>query len=164
MSLSPSRNLLVMNVQISISLVSTIILCRWLFPDIVRADFAVAALPVAVLHMFRFIGATVVMPGQLDGGISHKAKVQIAIGDLLVSLTAVLLTFAILEGFSETTVRTLAWIFVITCLIDMSVIQRFFIKEQFWNKKMGVVWLFQVLLSAPMVLGEVFVLYRLVTG
>jgi hypothetical protein len=77
---------------------------------------------------------------------------------------AVLLTFAILEGFSETTVRTLAWIFVITCLIDMSVIQRFFIKEQFWNKEMGVVWLFQVLLSAPMVLGEVFVLYRLVTG
>jgi len=27
---------------------------------------------------------------------------------------------------------------------------------------MGVVWLFQVLLSAPMVFGEVFVLYRLV--
>jgi len=46
----------------------------------------------------------------------------------------------------------------------MAVIQRFFIREQFWDKKMGVVWLFQVLLSVPMVLGELFVLYRLVTG
>ena len=110
MSLSPSLNLLVMNVQISISLVTTIILCRWLFPGIVQAEFALAALPVAVLHMFRFIGATVVMPGQLDDAISHKAKVQIAIGDLAVALTAVLLTFAILEGFSATAIRMLAWI------------------------------------------------------
>ncbi|MCB1449244.1 MAG: hypothetical protein KDJ67_03855 [Nitratireductor sp.] len=162
MSLSPSRNLLVMNVQMSVSLLTTIILCRLLFPGIVQAEFAVAVLPVAILHMFRFIGMTVVMPGQLDDAISHKAKVQIAIGDLAVAVTAVLLTFAIVEGFSDGAVRALAWLFVITCLTDMAVIQRFFIREQFWDKKMGVVWLFQVLLSVPMVLGEFFVLYRLV--
>lgn len=80
------------------------------------------------------------------------------------ALTAVLLTFAIVEGFSDGAIRALAWLFVITCLADMAVIQRFFIREQFWDKKMGVVWLFQVLLSAPMVMGEIFVLYRLVAG
>mgnify|MGYP001048624282 CR=1 FL=1 len=164
MTLSPSRNLLVMNIQMTVSLVATIILVRWLFPGIVQAEFAVAILPVAVLHMFRFIGMTVVMPGQLDDEISHKAKVQIAVGDLIVALTSVLLTFGLVEGFSEGTVQALAWIFVITCLADMAVIQRHFIGERFWNKRMGVVWLFQVLLAVPMVLGEFLVLYRLVAG
>ena len=164
MTLSASRNLLVMNVQMAVSLLTTIILVRWLFPGIAQEQFTVAVLPVAVLHMFRFIGMTVVMPGQLDDAISQKAKVQIAVGDLAVALTAVLLTFAIVEGFSAGAIRALAWLFVVTCLADMAVIQRFFIREQFWDKKMGVVWLFQVLLSVPMVMGEIFVLYRLVTG
>jgi hypothetical protein len=164
MTLSARRNLLVMNVQMAVSLLTTIILVRWLFPGIAQEEFATAVLPVAVLHMFRFIGMTVVMPDQLDDAISHRAKVQIAVGDLAVALTAVLLTFAIVEGFSDGAIRALAWLFVITCLADMAVIQRFFIREQFWDKKMGVVWLFQVLLSAPMVMGEIFVLYRLVAG
>lgn len=53
---------------------------------------------------------------------------------------------------------------MLICFAAMAVIQRYFIAEQFWNKKMGVVWLFQVLLSVPMILGEVFVLYRLIAG
>lgn len=66
MTLSARRNLLVMNVQMAVSLLTTIILVRWLFPGIAQEEFATAVLPVAVLHMFRFIGMTVVMPDQLD--------------------------------------------------------------------------------------------------
>lgn len=164
MPLTARQNLVVMNIQMTVSLLATLILCRWLLPDIVQADFADAIWPVAALHMFRFIGMTVVMPGQLDDDITKKAKVLIAVGDLAVALSAVVLAFAITQGGSEAVLRGLAWVFVLICFADMAVIQRYFIAEQFWNKQMGVVWLFQVLLSVPMILGEVFVLYRLIAG
>lgn len=65
-----------MNIQMTVSLLATLVPCRWLLPDIVQTDFAPAIWPVAALHMFRFIGLTVLMPGQLDDEISQKAKEQ----------------------------------------------------------------------------------------
>lgn len=164
MTESNRRNFLVMNVQLMVSLVSTIIISRLYFPEIFQTEFSQAVLPVSVFHMFRFLGMTLLMPGQMDSQISYKAKLQISIGDLAVAVSAVMLTFFIAEGYSDTLVRTTAWIFVIVCLIDMANIQRFFFKEKWWNKEMGTNWLLQVLLGMPMLLGEFFVLYLLITG
>jgi hypothetical protein len=105
---------------------------------------------------------SVLMPGQLDKRISYKAKFQIAIGDLAVALSAVALTYFIVEGASESLIRILAWIFLIICFADMINIQRFFTKEKFWNKEMGLTWLLQVLLAIPFLFGECIVLYKLI--
>ena len=104
------------------------------------------------------------MLGQVDSTISATAKNQIAYLDLAVAISAVALTFAIVEGFSETMIRAIAWLFIAICLADLAIVQRFFVGEKFWDKEMGVFWLFQVLLSAPMLLGEFVVLYRLIAG
>lgn len=158
------RNLLVMVVQLCVSLVATIILYRLYFPDIHQSSLAQVAFPVAIFHMFRFIGMSVLMPGQLDKRISYRARFQIAIGDLAVALSAVALTYFIVEGGSESLIRILAWVFLIICFTDMANIQRFFTKEKFWNKEMGLTWLLQVLLAIPFLFGECIVLYKLIFG
>lgn len=159
---SNRRNFLVMNLQLLVSLISTVIISRVYFPDIFQAEFSQAIFPIAVFHMFRFIGLTLLMPGQMDSRISYTAKLQISIGDFAVAVSAVVLTFFIAEGYSDILVRTMAWIFVIVCFVDMANIQRFFFKEKWWNKEMGTNWLLQVLLGMPMLLGEFFVLYSLI--
>ncbi|MEM6889190.1 MAG: hypothetical protein AAF636_13735 [Pseudomonadota bacterium] len=75
---SSRNNLIVMGLQMTVSLLSTIMLCRYLFPDIFQVDFATAIFPIAVLHMFRFVAMTMLMPGQVDSRISQAAKNQIA--------------------------------------------------------------------------------------
>ena len=93
------NNFVILNIQALMGL-TAYFLVYWNFlrPWLQTQTFERAVLPLLVLNIFRFLGLTFLVTGQLDSSLSRDALELIAYGDFAASICALLAALALTTG------------------------------------------------------------------
>ena len=113
-----------------------------------------------LLHVFRFTGLMLIVVGQVDSSLPRDVLVQIAYGDLLAGVSALLAVLA-LRGRSGLAVP-LIWIFTIIGFVDIVNVGRIGVNLDLFNQYIGVMWLVSIWYFPTLVITHVYIVVRLI--
>ncbi len=103
-------------VSIAFSLIAwSIVVARYIWPELRLRSRADALRPLLILHSFRFIGLAVLVPGVVSPDLPPAFAYYTAYGDLIAAILA-LISLVLLPGASGIAV---AWIFNLFGLADL---------------------------------------------
>lgn len=156
----PSPYLLVA-VQSTMGLVIFALIGRhYVLPRLAQLDFHAALAPLLLLHGLRFLGLSLLAPGQAAAGQDMDALTAIAFGDLAAAVTGLLAAAAAFRR-SPLTVP-LAWLFTVVGLGDLVLVSVLVSTSAILEQGMGFMWASLGLLAPALVLSHVYVLRALV--
>jgi hypothetical protein len=132
--------LVLFSIQFTFALVAYALIARWyVWPRIGPLPVAVALVPLVWVHVFRFVGGSILAPGSVGPGVPSEFREMIGYGDMI---TAALALIAVL-GLRAAGGRALwfVWVFVLVGLIDTAnaVIQS--MRFHVFDEPLGVNWL-----------------------
>lgn len=156
------NNWTILGLQFTVSaLASALIFFEYVGPRLSKLPFERALLPMLLLQAFRFTGMTLLVTGQSDPSIPQNALSQMAWGDYLSAVTALLAAYAIWRRTSFSI--PLIWLFVIVCVGDLFNVTRIIFEIDFFSYDIGSTWTFLMWYLPWVVISLFFILYRLVT-
>ncbi len=123
------------------------------------ADVFLAVGPVLLIQGFRFLGLTMLAPGQVAAGQDMGAIEIIAYGDLAAAVTGVIVALAAYRR-SPLTVP-LAWVFTVVGLTDLASVGVTVARAGTLEQGIGVMWVTFGLIAPLLVLSHGYVLYAL---
>ncbi|HEY3249429.1 MAG TPA: hypothetical protein VGK88_14210 [bacterium] len=108
----------VFGVQFAVSLLVYGLIARWyLSPRLAAATLPVALTPLLLQHALRTLGATLLVPGVVGSDVPRGFAEQVAYGDLLAALLALLALWAVRSRWSIALL--LVWLFNLEGFIDL---------------------------------------------
>ena len=108
------------NIQFTLSLIVYTLIAIWfIHPKLQKKNWQYAVLPLLLIHAFRYMPLTLLMPGQVDAGIAIGIKETIAYGDLISGILAIIAAVFVRYNFSGS--KVLVWIFSIVGIADIIV-------------------------------------------
>lgn len=154
-------NLVILNLQIVVALgvyvvIYRIYLQRWFAAQ----PFGRAVLPLLLLHVFRYLGLTLIVPGQMDAAVSMDALQIIAWGDFASGLAALLAAIAVHHRWSAST--ALVGLFSVVGIGDLILVGITATRAGIFFSDMGTMWFVCVLYAPVMLLTQIYIAYRLV--
>lgn len=156
------NNWVILGLQFTVSaLASGLIFFEYVRPRLAKLPFEHAVLPMLLLQAFRFTGFTLLVTGQSDPAIPQDALSQMAWGDYLSAVTALLAAYAIWRRTSFSI--PLIWLFVIVCVGDLFNVTRIIFEIDFFNYDIGSTWTFLMWYLPWVVISLFYLLYRLYT-
>ncbi len=133
---------------------------NFLRPRLQALPFERAVLPLLIVNIFRFLGLTFLVTGQLDPSLSRDALELIAYGDFAASICALLAALALTTGSRVAT--PLVALYSVVGIADLMMVFPTALGAGVFEVSMGAMW-FTVGLFAPViVLSHVYIAYRLV--
>ncbi len=124
-----------------------------------RVDAFAAIAPVLLLQGLRFLGMTMLAPGQVAAGQDMGAIEVIAYGDLAAAVTGILAALAAYRRSALTV--PLAWLFTVVGLGDLASVGFTVAIAGTLEKGIGVMWITFGLIAPLLVLSHGYVLYAL---
>lgn len=156
------NNWTILGLQFTVSaLASALIFFEYVGPRLSKLPFERAVLPMLLLQAFRFTGMTLLVTGQSDPSIPQNALSQMAWGDYLSAVTALLAAYAIWRRTSFSI--PLIWLFVIVCVGDLFNVTRIIFDIDFFSYDIGSTWTFLMWYLPWVVISLFYLLYRLYT-
>jgi hypothetical protein len=154
-------NLVILNLQYLVALATYVVIFRiYLQPWFKSQPFATAVLPLLLLHAFRYLGLTLMVPGQIDPVVSRDALQIMAWGDFASGVAALLAAIAIHHRWSSAT--TLVALFSLIGIGDLIVVGFTATAAGVFFADMGAMWFVNVIYAPVMLLSQIYVAYRLV--
>lgn len=154
-------NLLILNLQYLVALGTFVVIFRiYLQPWFQAQPFGRAVLPLLLLHAFRYLGLTLMVPGQIDESIPPSALQVMAWGDFASGVSALLAAVAIHHRWSSAT--ALVALFSVIGIGDLIVVGYTAINAGVFFADIGTMWFLLVLYAPAMLLAQVYIAYRLV--
>ncbi len=123
------------------------------------ADVSLALGAVLLIQGFRFLGLTMLAPGQVAAGQDMGAIEIIAYGDLAAAVTGIIAALAAYRR-SPLTVP-LAWVFTVVGLTDLASVGVTVARAGTLEQGIGVMWITFGLIAPLLVLSHGYVLYAL---
>lgn len=146
--------------QFSVSaLAAALLFFAYGLPRLAKLPFERAVLPMLLLQAYRFTGFTLLVNGQADPAIPQAALAQMAWGDYLSAVTALIAAYAAWRG-SRFTVP-LIWLFVVVCVADLVNVTRLIFAIDFFSYDIGSTWTFLMWYLPWVVISLFYILYRL---
>jgi hypothetical protein len=154
------NNWIILGLQSTIGLVTYALIFFWYVqPALAKQPFEKAVAPMLLLHVFRFTGFTLLVVGQVDPSLPQNMLAQIAYGDLLAGLAALIAVLA-LRGRSGLAVP-LIWLFTIIGFADLMNVGRIAVNLDLFNQYVGVMWLVAIWYFPTIIIAHVYIVYRL---
>ncbi|GAB5536153.1 MAG: hypothetical protein Rubg2KO_24020 [Rubricoccaceae bacterium] len=153
-------NFVILNVQALMGL-AAYFLVYWVFlrPWLQSQPFERAVLPLLIVNVFRFLGLTFLVTGQLDPSLSRGALELIAYGDFAAAICALLAALALTAGSRLAT--PLVALFSVVGIADLMMVFPTALGAGVFEASMGAMWLTVGLFAPVIVLSHVYVAYRL---
>ena len=114
MSIDP---LVLFSIQFTFALVAYALAARWyMWPRISLLPPVVALVPLVWVHVFRFIGGSILAPGSVGPGVPAEFREMIGYGDMVTAALAVITLIALRARGSRAI--WFVWVFVAVGLLD----------------------------------------------
>jgi hypothetical protein len=154
-------NLTILNLQCVVALGTYAVIFRiYLQPWFKAQPFGPAVLPLLILHAFRYMGLTLIVPGQIDPAISMDALQIMAWGDFASGVTALLAAVAVHHRWSAAT--ALVALFSLVGIGDLITVGYTATNAGIFFANMGTMWFVLVLYAPVMLLAQLYIAYRLI--
>lgn len=154
------NNFLILNLQVTAALVLFLLLARqYILPVLNKQPFAKAVLPALYIEASRYLGLAIMAHGQIDEALPVNVLQQIAIGDYLTGVLALLAIAAIQYQWPGQ--RALVWLVSLVGLADMILAFSNFFGKGFYNYDLEGIWFLFVIVAPMLLLGQVYLFYRL---
>lgn len=154
-------NLLILNLQCLVALGTYVVIFRiYLQPWFQAQPFRTAVLPLLLLHAFRYLGLTLMVPGQIDDAIALEALQIMAWGDFASAVSALLAAVAVHHRWSVST--ALVALFSLISIGDLILVGYTATNAGLFFADIGTMWFLLVLYAPAMLLAQVYIAYRLV--
>ena len=154
-------NLVILNLQYVVAtgiyiVIFRIYLQRWFAAQ----PFPQAVLPLLLLHAFRYLGLSLIVPGQIGPTVSMDALQIMAWGDFASGVTALLAAIAVHHRWSTAT--ALVALFSVVGIGDLIVVGITATQAGVFFADIGTMWFILVLYAPVMLLAQLYIAYRLV--
>jgi hypothetical protein len=154
-------NLVILNLQYVMALGAYIVIYQiYLHRWFTAQPFGQAVLPLLLLHAFRYLGLSLIVPGQIDAAVSINALQVMAWGDFASGVTALLAAIAVHHRWSAST--ALVGLFSLVGISDLIVVGYTAINAGVFFADIGTMWFILVLYAPVMLLAQLYIAYRLV--
>ncbi len=154
------NNWAILGLQLSVSaLAAGLIFFRYVLPYLAKQPFERAILPMLLVQAYRFLGLTLLVSGQASASIPQDALTQMALGDYLSAVTALLAAYAAWRR--PRLVVPFIWLFVVVCVADLANVSRLIIEIEFFSFEIGATWSFLMWFLPWVVISLLYILYRL---
>jgi hypothetical protein len=114
MSIDP---LVLFSIQFTFALVVYALAARWyMWPRITSLPPVVALVPLVWVHVFRFVGGSILAPGSVGPGVPSEFREMIGYGDMVTAALALIVLIALRAKGNRAI--WLVWVFVAVGLLD----------------------------------------------
>jgi len=154
-------NMLYLNLQILVAFVVFILIFRlYLHPWFKAQPFGAAVMPMLLLHVFRYLGLTLLAPGQVEASVSPTALEVMAYGDLAAGISALLAALAIYTRSSLSV--PLVALFTLVGFGDFVSVGYTAAQAGIAQAEIGTMRFLMVTFAPALMLSQIYVAYRLV--
>lgn len=154
-------NLVILNLQTLVALGTYVVIFRiYLQPWFKAQPFDRAVLPLLILHTFRYLGLTLIIPGQIGPTVSQDALQIMAWGDFASGVTALLAAVAVHHRWSAAT--ALVALFSLVGIGDLLTVGFTAVNAGVFFADIGTMWFVLVLYAPVMLLAQLYIAYRLI--
>ncbi len=154
-------NLVILNLQVLVALGTYVVIYRiYLRPWFKAQPFGSAVLPLLILHAFRYLGLTLIIPGQIDPAVPRDALQIMAWGDFASGVTALLAAVAVHHRWSAAT--GLVALFTLVGIGDLVSVGYTAVNAGVFFSDIGTMWFVLVLYAPVMLLAQLYIAYRLI--
>jgi len=109
--------LVLFSIQFTFALVAYALAARWyMWPRISSLPPVVALVPLVWVHVFRFIGGSILAPGSVGPGVPAEFREMIGYGDMVTAALA-LIALVALRAWGSRAIW-FVWVFVVVGLLD----------------------------------------------
>lgn len=114
MSIDP---LVLFSIQFTFALIVYSLAARWyIWPRIAPLPPTVALVPLVWVHVFRFVGGSILAPGSVGPGVPSEFREMIGYGDMITAALALIALIALRARGSRAI--WFVWVFVVVGLLD----------------------------------------------
>jgi hypothetical protein len=155
------KPIVLFGLQFSLALVGYALLAWWYVePRLARLPRELALVPLVWVHVFRFVGGTVLAPGSVGNGVHLAFQRMVGIGDLVTSGLALLAVIALRSRPSRA--LPLVWLMVIVGGLDTvnAVIQS--LRDNVFVHSLGFNWVVVTSYVPALVVSSVLIVIHLV--
>lgn len=154
---------LIVAIQFSMGLAAYgLIFSKYVRPRLEIVDFHAAIAPMLLVHAFRFLGLTLLAPGQVDPAQDLTALQTIAFGDLAAGVVGLAAAIAAFQRSAAT--RPLAWLLTVVGLADFASVSLAIQRADVFSAGIGGMWFLQGLVAPVLVISHVYVIRMLLRG
>lgn len=154
-------NLVILNLQCLMALGTFIVIyriyCRQWFRS--RSMHA-AVLPLLLLHAFRYLGLTLIVPGQMDPALAVDGLSVMAWGDYASGAAALLAAIAVHHRWPVAT--AMVALFTVIGIGDLIVVGYTATTIGVFFADIGTMWYVLVIFAPALLLSQLYIAYRLV--
>ncbi len=155
------NTLLHMNIQILMAFAALTLIFRiYLQPWLKAQAFGAAVLPLLLLHVFRFLGLTLLAPGQVEASVSRVSLQTMAYGDLAAGIAALLAAVAV--HFRSSLSVPLVALFTLVGFGDFIVVGYTAAQAGIPEASIGTMRFLMVTFAPALLITQLYVAYRLV--
>ncbi len=154
-------NFVILNLQALMGMTAFfLIYWNYLRPRLQSLPFQKAVLPLMIVNIFRFLGLTFLVTGQLDASLPRGPLEVIAYGDFAASICALLASVALTAGSRLAT--PLVILYSVVGIADLIMVFPTAIGAGVFDVSMGAMWLTIGLFAPVILLSHIYIGYRLV--
>ncbi len=153
-------NTLIQIIQTVMAISAYVLLFRnYLQPWFKTKEFGEAVLPLLILHIFRYLGLCLLVPGQIDLSVPRGALQLMAFGDLAAGVCALLAAIAV-SAKSKLAIPLVA-LFTVVGIGDLIMIAPTAKNAGVIDADIGTMWFFLVIFAPALLLSHIYIAYRL---
>ena len=153
-------NLVILNLQYLPAIGTFIVIYRIYLRQWFRSrPMHAAVLPLLLLHAFRYLGLTLIVPGQMDPALAMEGLSVMAWGDYASGATALLAAIAVHHRWPVAT--AMVTLFTVIGIGDFIVVGYTAVTIGVVFADMGTMWYVLVIFAPALLLSQIYIAYRL---
>lgn len=153
-------NLVILNLQYLMAIGTFIVIYRiYLRQWFKSRSMHAAVLPLLLLHAFRYLGLTLIVPGQMDPTLSADGLSVMAWGDYASGAAALLAAIAVHHRWPMAT--AMVALFTLIGIGDFIVVGYTAATIGVFFADMGTMWFVNVIYAPTLLLSQIYIAYRL---
>jgi hypothetical protein len=148
--------------QFTISLVAYALIAAWyVWPRLAVLPVALALQPLVWVHVFRFVGGSILAPGSVGPGVPADFQRMIGYGDMITAALALLAVVALRVRWSRAI--ALVWTFVVVGTLDTAnaIVQS--VRYDVFSHALGLNWVIVTAYVPALLVSSVLILVTLLS-
>jgi hypothetical protein len=154
-------NVAIFWMQLLVSCVICVIVVVWyVWPYLTKLTLNSALIPLLFVHVFRYVGMTLLVPGMVDPKLPREILVNTAYGDLLAAALALSAIVALRSNWGVGVL--LAWVFNIWGFADLLNAVRSVLQVNLPSFNLGTIWFIYTFYAPLVVVSHVMIFWILI--
>jgi len=142
-------------------LVCIIVVAWYVWPRLTQLSRNYALIPLIFVHVFRYVGMTLLVPGMVDAKIPREVLFNTAYGDLIAAALALSAVVALMNNWRVGVV--MAWVFNIWGFVDLLGAVRTLLQVNLPSYNLGPIWFIYTYYAPMVIVSHVLIFWILLS-